>query len=102
MSALVTKCTSIDRASVYRTIQLFERLGIVQRLQVGWKYKLELTDVFHQHHHHATCVRCGKTTLLPEDAALEKRLKTITKNSSFLLQSHQLELSGLCPACQSI
>src|SRR4051794_16257279 len=41
-----------DRASLYRTIHLFEETGIVQRVYVGWKYKLELTDVFSHHHHH--------------------------------------------------
>src|ERR1700759_5537066 len=56
-----------DRASVYRAIALFERLGIVQRLQMGWKYKLELSDAFTHHHHHLTCLRCGRIIPLPED-----------------------------------
>src|SRR6266545_4326582 len=61
MRELAEKVRGIDRASVYRAIDLFERLGIVQRLNTGWKYKLELTDKFAEHHHHLTCVNCGRT-----------------------------------------
>src|ERR1700722_13846047 len=57
MQQLVAACPTIDRASVYRTVSLFEQLGVVQRLQIGWKYKLELSDRFHHHHHHLTCVK---------------------------------------------
>ncbi|MEK7152407.1 MAG: hypothetical protein AAB834_00535 [Patescibacteria group bacterium] len=41
MQALVGRAGQIDRASVYRAIALFERLHIVQRLNTGWKYKIE-------------------------------------------------------------
>jgi len=101
MREVVASCIQIDRASVYRTIALFEQLGIVQRLQVGWKYRLELSDAFHEHHHHMHCVHCGQTTALPEDRALEERLHNMAAAHSFTLQSHQLELSGLCKKCSS-
>jgi Fur family ferric uptake transcriptional regulator len=99
MHQVVARCTSTDRASVYRTIGLFERLGIVQRLQTGWKYKLELSDTFHIHHHHATCLGCGITLTLSEDTQLEKQLQQIAAAQQFTLQSHQLELHGYCARC---
>lgn len=101
MREIVSRSRAIDRASVYRTIALFEQLGIVQRLQVGWKYKLELSDDFHEHHHHMHCTHCGQTTALPEDPALEKNLDQMAAAHGFRLQSHQLELSGLCSTCQT-
>lgn len=101
MRQVVAKCADVDRASVYRTIILFERLGIVQRLQVGWKYQLELSDAFHDHHHHATCVSCGKLISLPEDIQLERRLRALAASYGFALHSHQLELSGLCRNCRT-
>ncbi|HEY4161244.1 MAG TPA: Fur family transcriptional regulator [Candidatus Saccharimonadales bacterium] len=99
MHELVERCKSIDRASVYRTVALFEQLGVVQRLQTGWKYRLELSDDFHEHHHHATCLHCGRVIPLPEDAALEARLRRLAAAHNFALQSHQIELSGLCQDC---
>jgi Fe2+ or Zn2+ uptake regulation protein len=101
MREVVDACKHIDRASVYRTVALFEQLGIVQRLQMGWKYRLELSDDFHEHHHHLHCTNCGKTTPLPEDDELEKSLHAMAKTHDFQLQSHQLELSGLCKKCQT-
>lgn len=101
ISELVTACRGrIDRASVYRTVGVFEALGVVQRLQIGWKYKLELSDRFTDHHHHATCNRCGAITPLVEDSSLEKQLIAIANSHGFVHQSHQLEIRGLCAACR--
>lgn len=101
MRELIAACsTPIDRTSVYRAVTLFERLGIAQRLQIGWKYKLELSDDFHHHHHHLTCLRCGTTMPLPEDAELEKRLAALAKSKDFAMQGHQLEIQGLCHNCR--
>lgn len=100
MHELVDACCEIDRASVYRTVALFERLGVVQRLQIGWKYKLELSDAFSHHHHHLTCLKCGRVISFDETYALAAELRRIGQTHNFIIQTHQLELQGLCPACQ--
>lgn len=101
MTEIVAACQSrVDRASVYRTISLFEHLGIVQRLQIGWKYKLELSDTFHRHHHHLTCRQCGTTFALSEDFQLERLLEAVAAAQGFMMQDHQLEMQGVCRACQ--
>jgi Fe2+ or Zn2+ uptake regulation protein len=99
MQQLAAACPIIDRASVYRSIALFEKLGVVQRMQIGWKYKLELTDSFHAHHHHLTCSNCGRTLPFEEDAELENRLKALAAKHNFSMQGHQLEIQGLCSQC---
>ena len=101
MAELVKACSGVDRASVYRTVEVFEKLGVVVRIPNGWKYRLELGDAFHEHHHHATCTNCGASIALPEDKTLEKRLHELAARRNFTLQSHQIELTGLCEACQS-
>lgn len=102
MHQLIERCQNIDRASVYRTVGLLEQLGIIQRVQSGWKYKLELSDTFQSHHHHATCLRCGKSQDVPEDARLEVRLYELADLMNFLLERHQLEFQGYCKDCQKI
>jgi Fur family ferric uptake transcriptional regulator len=99
MHELVTRVPAIDRASVYRAIELFERLGVVQRLHTGWKYKLELSDKFTEHHHHVTCVRCDTTTAINEDE-LEQLLTRLTASYDFTPIAHQLEIQGLCSRCR--
>jgi Fe2+ or Zn2+ uptake regulation protein len=99
MRELVECVQTVDKASVYRTISLFEKLGIVQRLQTGWKYKLELTDDFHEHHHHATCLICEKSFVLPEDESLESEVRKLVNGLGFTIKSHQLEIQGNCTNC---
>lgn len=90
----------VDRASLYRAISLFEELGMVQRLQIGWKYKLELTDDFNFHHHHIACKNCGLTLPVREDVTLEASIRTLAMEYGFTEVTHQLEIRGLCPRCQ--
>jgi Fur family ferric uptake transcriptional regulator len=99
MQQLLAACPEIDRASVYRTVALFERLGILHRLQIGWKYKLELTDAFSHHHHHLTCIRCGRIISFDESDELKSELSRIAKSNNFEMQGHQLEIQGLCQEC---
>lgn len=101
MHQLVDRCHDIDRATIYRNVELFEQLGIVQRLQIGWKYQLELTDNFVHHHHHLSCTNCGVIIALPEDAELESRLLALAAGSNFRATDHQLEIRGLCVNCQN-
>ncbi len=89
----------MDRASVYRTINLFERLGIVERLNIGWKYKVELSDTFVEHHHHLSCINCHKVTPINE-AELEKFITAIAARRSFKALNHQIEIQGFCKDCQ--
>ena len=102
MAELVAACPGVDRASVYRTTELFEQLCVVVRIPHGWKYRLELGEAFHEHHHHATCSACGASIALPEDAALEKRLHALAARRNFTLTTHQIELTGTCEACTHI
>jgi Fur family transcriptional regulator, ferric uptake regulator len=98
MHTLVTRVSGVDRASVYRTIALFEQTGIVQRLYHGWKYTLELTDVFADHHHHLTCTRCG-TSVAVNEHEFEALLEQIAARYHFTPTTHQLEVQGTCAAC---
>lgn len=88
-----------DRATVYRVIELYERLGIVHRLNIGWKYKIELSDAFAEHHHHFYCTNCGRTYSLPANPMLETMINSVTNREGFSPRGHQLEIYGLCANC---
>ena len=91
----------IDRASLYRIIRIFEQTGIVQRVYVGWKYKLELTDIFSHHHHHISCLSCHKLIAIQEDEQIEKLIQELAIKHQVIATSHQLEVQGYCPDCQA-
>ncbi len=101
MAEIVKACPYIDRASVYRNITLFEKLGIVERLQIGWKYKLELSDDFVHHHHHLTCTKCGTVIPFEEDSELISQLTQVAHKMHFTMSTHQLEIQGVCQVCFS-
>ncbi len=101
MLELIKAVPKVDRASVYRTIALYEKLGIVQRLQIGWKYKLELSDKFSYHHHHAVCSNCGQIVTLKENSQLERKINLLAASQNFAISDHQLEIRGLCSNCQT-
>lgn len=89
----------LDRASVYRTVALFRKLGFVRDVASGWHQLIELGDRFDPHHHHLACVHCG-TVLVFEDTGLEASLVRLAKDRGYVLKSHQLELTGYCGACR--
>lgn len=92
----------LDRSSVYRNIDLFEKLGVVHRIPIGWKYKLELSEAFSYHHHHIVCTRCGKVIPIKDNHKLEALVKAIARQHSFKASSHQFEIQGYCLKCSGL
>lgn len=90
----------IDRASIYRTVKLFEELTIIKRLQIGWKYRIELSDEFQEHHHHMLCMECGTIINFKESPELENALKQIALSANSIMLSHSLELAVICSRCK--
>ena len=92
----------IDRASVYRTVALFETLGIVTRIQHGWKYRLELSDAYTPHHHHLTCQNCQRVISFDEPSNFEELVDRIATKHGFIPRAHNLEIFGLCTQCRKL
>ena len=91
----------VDRVSVYRNIELFERLGIVHRIYVGWKYKLELSDKFVSHHHHLSCLNCGTIIDIEDEQHIDNFIQEVTDKFDFLARHHDFEISGYCKKCRA-
>lgn len=100
MRELITKAgSSVDRVSVYRTVELFEKLDIVHRIYIGWKYRLELSDEFIPHHHHLSCLGCGKMIDIAGEEHLDEYVKSIAIKYGFQPRHHQFEIDGYCQTC---
>lgn len=103
VASLIAGCKGkVDRVSVYRILDLYEKLGITKRINIGWKYKVELSDVFLNHHHHASCLNCGKVLSIVEDEELEALIEKMSIKSGLTMTSHILELHGYCKMCKSV
>lgn len=94
------KLPDIDKVSVYRTVYVFEKVGITHRVWNGFKSKIELSEEFSPHHHHFTCLNCGLVVSL-ESENLESALRTFEASHEFRLTQHSVELSGYCKNCST-
>ena len=85
----------VDAASVYRAVDLFIDVGVVHVLRY---HLVELSDDFRQHHHHFVCRECQRESNFNDDR-LERALTGYAARHGLKLESHQVELSGLCARC---
>lgn len=99
MASILSNIPNIDRSSAYRTLALFERLGIVDRLHFGFKHRFELSDKFRQHHHHLHCQKCGRIIPIERNENLENSITLIAKLANFHPTNHVIEINGLCENC---
>lgn len=102
LKELIRRSPKHDRATIYRNIDLFEKLGIITKLWLGWQTKIELSGIFQHHHHHLSCVNCNKVWILLEDTTIENRIDKLAKNRNFKAMDHQLEIKGICKNCQAL
>jgi Fur family ferric uptake transcriptional regulator len=88
----------IGLTSIYRSLDLFESLGIVFKMINGStaKYKLcELED----HHHHIVCKACGSVVELDFCDISDWSVK-VMESTGYQVTDHQLNFYGLCKACK--
>ena len=87
----------VGRATVFRTLEVLEELGAVERLDLP---SGEHAYVVCQrtHHHHVVCSRCGRASEI-DDAGLRVVVNEIARRTGYRVDEHRLELFGLCPAC---
>jgi Fur family ferric uptake transcriptional regulator len=87
----------IGRATVFRCLELFTSLGLVERVDLpdGTHAWVACEDV---HHHHAICTGCGRSVDV-DDHGLAETLATIGRRTGFRVTSHRLEVFGTCATC---
>ncbi len=95
ISDLTSELRTIDRATVYRTIELFNELSIIKRVWFGNETKYELSDAFQAHHHHLVCEMCGLITKI-DNKDIERMLLRVTRRYGYKHLRHQVEIIGLC------
>lgn len=90
----------IGLATVYRTLDLFAELDILQKLSFDdGKNRYELNDNKLHHHHHLICLRCGKVTEFSDDL-LEALEHQITDKTDFRIVDHKVKFYGHCNKCR--
>lgn len=96
---LRAKHPGIGYATVYRTLKLFADAGIANEIHFGdgqTRYE-HLSEG--EHHDHLVCSRCGAIEEF-ENETIEKLQDEVARTHGFLIETHKLELYGLCEKCR--
>ncbi len=90
---------SIGRASVFRTLDLMIKLGIVwPTVQGGTTVHYMLMPS--EHHHHIVCTGCGRLIEF-EDCGLGALIRALETRFDVRIDGHLLELYGVCAECRA-
>ncbi len=92
---------SVDRSTVYRTLQLLKRHGLIDELDLmhingeGHYYERKLN----RDHIHMACLRCGKISEFVSDM-FEKLKGQVERDCRFRIVVSRLEIGGYCSGCR--
>lgn len=93
---------AVDRVTVYRTIGLLKRHGLIDELDL---LHIRGDKHFYERHHrrdhmHVACLRCGK--IIEHESDLFERLKgQVERDCGFHIVVTRLEMGGYCPKCRA-
>jgi len=92
----------INRSSVYRTVNLFEELGVVDKVLFrDGVNRVEMSSDFGgTHHHHLVCQDCGQVIEF-EECGIGNLQRIADIKHGFDVESHYMEFYGLCRECRS-
>ncbi len=84
--------------TVYRTLDLLSELGFVRRVHLGGGCHA-YARVEEINGHHLVCQGCHRVVDFP-CFGLSELTEEMGRRTGFIVESHLLELVGLCPTCQ--
>lgn len=95
-SMVKSRLPNISLGTVYRALELFERLGVLQRLT--FEGSPSRFDANPKPHYHAICFECGKV-LDADEPVPEDIGKRFSRETGFEIVGYKLEFYGYCREC---
>ncbi len=93
-------CPEIGLATVYRTMQVLDELGLVYKNNFDdGRTRYEITQNEDHQHHHLVCRKCGKVIEVEEDL-LEQLEHQVEKKYNFSITNHKVKFFGYCNECK--
>ena len=96
---LAAKDVSVGTATVYRTLDVLVRSGLVVERDFGEGFKRYESARGIPQHEHLLCTMCGKVTEF-RDERLERMTTLLAEAHGFARQRHRLVIYGICGECQ--
>jgi len=89
---------SASIASIYRTLDVLIKSGLVVQHRFGKRFKRFEALREDKHHDHLICTNCNKVLEFKNDA-IEKLQFQVAKEHNFAITTHKLDIYGLCSKC---
>ena len=91
----------IGLASIYRTLELLDRLRLTRRVDAAEGVaRYEPLDPGGEHHHHLVCDSCGEVAAFA-DPQLERAIERLADRVDYAIDAHDVTLRGECPSCRA-
>ena len=91
---------SVGLTSIYRAVQRLRDSGQIDETRTAAGEAVYRRCAPAHHHHHLICDACGRAVELTSRAT-ERWMAAVAHEHGFVVSSHQLEILGRCPSCQS-
>lgn len=99
---LSKKGIKVDRATVFRNINLMSKKGLINKVEFN-EGKFRYESSFLPHHHHLICTKCSMIKDIKSDL-LHKEIDKLSKNATnlygFKMENHKVEFFGKCKKCK--
>ena len=92
--SVLKKKTKVSRATVYRTIDVLVKHGLVKKIDGVESGSLYENKLDREHHDHMICLDTGAVNEF-SDELIEERQKLIAEKYGYELVDHKLELYGV-------
>jgi Fur family ferric uptake transcriptional regulator len=89
---------SISSATVYRSLNLFKELELVDEIRLG-KVRCYYEIKQSPGHQHLVCQGCGKVIEF-QNPYFQKLVKAVRREHGFKVTKAELYLEGYCPECE--
>lgn len=93
---LLKQDEKISLSTVYRSVKLMTRMGILRELELAEGHKHYELNQSQEHHHHLVCVQCNKTVEF-EDVSINQHSIEQCQKQGFELIDCQLTITTICP-----
>jgi len=95
---IVAKYPNVNISTVYRTLELLKRLGLVTETDLGGG-RVRYHSAEKGHHHHLVCEKCG--TMIDIDESTLARLQDVLFHRyNFSARLSHLAIFGRCEKCR--
>jgi len=96
---VVAKYPNVNISTVYRSLELLQRLGLVTETDLGGG-RVRYHPAGKGHHHHLVCQECGNIIDLDE-SALSPLKDALLREYGFIADLRHLGIFGHCVKCQN-